>query len=171
MRLFSNFVFSCMQVAPQHQQAVSGLQLPLRRCFGSELDTEAHQGTSETLSERDFHRHADLTMGQLLGSLEDVVESHEVADSDVELGQGVLTCSLGDLGTYVYNKQAPNKQMWASSPVSGPNRYDWNDGKWLCRRDGHELISRLQKELRQLLKDDSIDIEPEPVVGYGPDPT
>ena len=100
VRHSGNLVFSCTQVAPQHQQAISGLQLPVRRLFGSELDTEAHQGTSETLSERDFHRPADLTMGQLLGSLEDIIESHEAADSDVELGQGVLTCSLGSLGTY-----------------------------------------------------------------------
>ena len=36
--------------------------------------------------------------------------------------QGVMTLSLGDHGTYVINKQAPNKQLWMSSPISGPNR-------------------------------------------------
>ena len=30
-------------------------------------------------------------------------------------------------GTYVLNKQPPNKQIWLSSPVSGPKRYDWVD--------------------------------------------
>lgn len=31
---------------------------------------------------------------------------------------GVLTIRLGgDMGTYVLNKQAPNKQLWLSSPV------------------------------------------------------
>jgi hypothetical protein len=29
----------------------------------------------------------------------------------------VLTLRLGDLGTYVVNKQAPNRQIWLSSPV------------------------------------------------------
>jgi hypothetical protein len=29
---------------------------------------------------------------------------------------GVLTLSLGDRGTYVINKQPPNKQIWLSSP-------------------------------------------------------
>jgi frataxin-like iron-binding protein CyaY len=31
--------------------------------------------------------------------------------------QGVLTLKLGELGTYVINKQSPNKQIWMSSPV------------------------------------------------------
>lgn len=31
--------------------------------------------------------------------------------------QGVLTLSLAGRGTYVINKQAPNHQIWSSSPV------------------------------------------------------
>ncbi len=34
--------------------------------------------------------------------------------------QGVLTLKLGSLGTYVINKQAPNHQIWMSSPVRYP---------------------------------------------------
>jgi frataxin len=30
---------------------------------------------------------------------------------------GVLTLCLGDHGTYVINKQPPNKQIWLSSPL------------------------------------------------------
>ena len=44
------------------------------------------------------------------------------------LQQGVLTVRLGELGTYVINKQTPNRQIWMSSPVSGPMRYDWAPG-------------------------------------------
>lgn len=29
----------------------------------------------------------------------------------------VLTLKLGNLGTYVINKQTPNRQIWMSSPV------------------------------------------------------
>lgn len=43
--------------------------------------------------------------------------------------QGVLTLRLGDLGTYVINKQTPNRQIWMSSPLSGPVRYDWGPGE------------------------------------------
>lgn len=39
---------------------------------------------------------------------------------------GVLTAVISEaFGTYVINKQAPNKQIWLSSPVSGPKRYDY----------------------------------------------
>ncbi len=31
--------------------------------------------------------------------------------------QGVLTVKLGKLGTYVINKQTPNRQIWWSSPI------------------------------------------------------
>lgn len=68
----------------------------------------------------------------------------------------MLTASLGDKGVYVLNKQTPNRQVWWSSPVSGPKRFYWNaaEGKWLGTRDGVELVPLLRKELKQLLGSD-----------------
>lgn len=42
------------------------------------------------------------------------------------------------MGTYVLNKQPPNKQIWLSSPISGPKRYDWvaYDGGGGGKREG-----------------------------------
>ena len=37
----------------------------------------------------------------------------------------MLNVSFPNVGTYVINKQPPNKQIWLSSPQSGPKRYDW----------------------------------------------
>jgi frataxin len=65
--------------------------------------------------------------------------------------QGVLTVKLGSHGTYVINKQTPNRQIWLSSPLTGPFRYDWHKGHWVYHRDGRELLSQLQKELQELL--------------------
>lgn len=54
--------------------------------------------------------------------LEAYIEDN-VEDSDIEYSMGVLTVKLGpQLGTYVINKQTPNRQIWMSSPVSGPVR-------------------------------------------------
>ena len=69
----------------------------------------------------------------------------------VVLQAGVLTVKLGDQGTYVLNKQGPNRQIWSSSPVSGPVRYDWDEGRWVYQRDGHEMLSRLSEEITELL--------------------
>jgi len=67
------------------------------------------------------------------------------------LQQGVLTVKLGSHGAYVINKQTPNRQIWLSSPVTGPFRYDYINGHWVYSRTGQELLSQLQAELQQLL--------------------
>ncbi|KAF8587334.1 Frataxin-like protein [Ramaria rubella] len=66
---------------------------------------------------------------------------------------GVLTLNLGDKGTYVINKQPPNKQIWLSSPVSGPKRYDYSEAQnaWFYSRDGKTLGSLLKEELEAML--------------------
>ena len=73
---------------------------------------------------------------------------------------GVLTLIFPPHGTYVLNKQPPNKQIWLSSPVSGPKRYDWVDdaadgddvigqgqGQWVYLRDGSTLSGLLEEEV------------------------
>lgn len=65
---------------------------------------------------------------------------------------GVLTLTFPPHGTYVLNKQPPNKQIWLSSPVSGPKRYDYvrlPDGRldWVYLRDGSLLTGLLSGEL------------------------
>ena len=54
----------------------------------------------------------------------------EWSEADPTLADGVLTVKLGGkFGTYVINKQTPNKQLWLSSPVSGPARFDLVGGR------------------------------------------
>lgn len=73
---------------------------------------------------------------------------------------GVLTLKFPPIGTYVINKQPPNKQIWLSSPISGPKRYDWvvlgegqnekeggGRGDWIYLRDGSSLIDVMTKEV------------------------
>ena len=74
-----------------------------------------------------------------------------------------MNISVPNVGTYVLNKQPPNKQIWLSSPVSGPKRYDWViegdrmhekqesrdfvNGQWIYLRDGSNLTDLLNAEL------------------------
>ncbi|KAJ1728171.1 Mitochondrial matrix iron chaperone [Coemansia biformis] len=96
---------------------------------------------------------ADATMDQLVQFLEDVGDRIEIEDFDVEYSQGVLTLTIGGTGTYVINKQPPNKQIWLSSPVSGPERYDFDLVKdtWFCRHTDESLGTLLARELSQAL--------------------
>lgn len=52
-------------------------------------------------------------------------------------------------GTYVFNKQPPNRQIWLSSPVSGPKRYDFDEssGEWMYARDGSAFKELCKNEL------------------------
>lgn len=66
---------------------------------------------------------------------------------------GVLNVTIGEHGTFVLNKQAPNLQMWLSSPVSGPLRYDYVSEKaaWHNTRDQHELLALLASDFETLV--------------------
>ncbi|KAJ3022668.1 hypothetical protein HKX48_005598 [Thoreauomyces humboldtii] len=105
------------------------------------------------VSERDYHRHADATMDDLVDSLEALGEEIEVEGFDVVYASGVLNFYLGNKGTYVVNKQPPNRQIWLSSPVSGPKRFDYSleAEAWLCVRTGEELVGLLNTELSSML--------------------
>lgn len=65
----------------------------------------------------------------------------------------MLTVKFGDeYGTYVINRQTPNKQIWLSSPTSGPKRYDYVNGKWIYKHDGKGMHELLNEEIPHITK-------------------
>ncbi|KAF2460256.1 hypothetical protein BDY21DRAFT_280795 [Lineolata rhizophorae] len=109
------------------------------------------------ISYEEYHELADGFLEELQGKLEEVQERSE--GLEVEFAAGVLTIDTQQ-GTYVINKQPPNKQIWLSSPLTGPKRYDWvvqgesmhekeggGVGGWIYLRDGSSLAQLLKKEL------------------------
>ncbi|KAF8529459.1 Frataxin [Gautieria morchelliformis] len=108
---------------------------------------------SSDMSIENYHAVSDDTMDSLLEYLEALIDSVNDRRYEVEYSSGVLTLILGDKGTYVINKQPPNKQIWLSSPLSGPKRYDFSQtrGAWYYSRDGKTLGSFLKEELETLL--------------------
>ncbi|CAK8542917.1 unnamed protein product [Lathyrus sativus] len=107
---------------------------------------------SSLLQEAEFHRLAESTIQGLQEKFEDYGDSIDLDGFDIDYGNDVLTVKLGELGTYVLNKQTPNRQLWLSSPVSGPSRFDWDqDTKaWIYRRNKAKLYKILEDELEQL---------------------
>ena len=97
-----------------------------------------------------FHRAADEMLNNLQDRVETWGESSSFQDFDFNAEAGVVTISLGDdHGTYVINKQGPNKQIWMSSPFSGPLRFDYDlvTKTWIYQRDGSFLHQPLANEL------------------------
>lgn len=100
----------------------------------------------DNLSSDEYHTFSDETMDSMLTVFEELCEV--VPDLDVELSQGVLSLTLPPNGSYVINKQPPNKQIWWSSPLSGPKRFDLVNGVWTSLRDGSTLQELLEEETK-----------------------
>ncbi|KAM4745117.1 frataxin, mitochondrial isoform 2-T2 [Anableps anableps] len=105
------------------------------------------------LSEAAFEKLADETLDALSDYFEDLAdEAFTGTDYDVIFSSGVLTIKVGGgHGTYVINKQTPNRQIWLSSPTSGPKRYDWTGERWVYTHDGISLNQLLSKEFSVIL--------------------
>nr|XP_027188093.1 frataxin, mitochondrial isoform X1 [Cicer arietinum] len=92
----------------------------------SNLVDESHGPTPidyrSLLEEGEFHSLADTTIHSLQEKFEDYGDSIDLDGFDIDYGNDVLTIKLGELGTYVLNKQTPNRQLWLSSPVSSTER-------------------------------------------------
>ena len=101
-----------------------------------------------TLDEPSFERLADETLKSLLAAIEDALGGC----LDVDLEGGILTVRLDAGGIYVVNKQAPNRQIWLASPVSGAWHFDFREGpgvaaRWVATKGGATLAALLSKEL------------------------
>ncbi|EEQ33631.1 putative ferroxidase [Microsporum canis] len=119
------------------------------------------------ISESDYRDRSEEYFNVLLAEIE---RTQEEAGSEVEAeySAGVLNVTVPGIGTYVLNKQPPNKQIWLSSPISGPKRFDWviqgdemaekegtreyTGGQWIYLRDGTNLTDILNTELNLELR-------------------
>ncbi|KAG6611801.1 Frataxin, mitochondrial precursor [Phytophthora cinnamomi] len=118
-----------------------------RRCqlqaarFSSDAPAPPH------MSEHEFMELADETLHDIQSWLDGIEEMLE--ESDVMFSQGVLKIDLGEHGTWVINRQVPNRQIWWSSPISGPRRYEYDgeSGNWVNTRDRGELVELLRSEI------------------------
>ncbi|KAF2808913.1 Frataxin [Mytilinidion resinicola] len=124
-------------------------------------EREAHESLAKEptdITYEEYHQHADAYLEELVNRLEQEQEKRQ--DLEVEYASGVLEVAIVSKGIYVLNKQPPNKQIWLSSPLSGPKRFDWvvvgesmnqkqgsGIGDWIYLRDGTSLTALLKKEL------------------------
>ncbi|MCJ1372810.1 Mitochondrial chaperone Frataxin [Loxospora ochrophaea] len=127
--------------------------------------------TPAKLNESEYHALADAYLNELEDKLQELVEVNPRADC--EYSTGIIRLEYPPLGIYVINKQPPNRQIWLSSPIIGPMRYDYisrametgagaeekskttreggfaaeTEGEWISLRDGSKMTDLLVKEL------------------------
>ncbi|KAL7072004.1 hypothetical protein ACQ4LE_008413 [Meloidogyne hapla] len=110
-------------------------------------------------TEVEYDKRAEETLMALTEFLDGLPERINTDKAyDISYSMGVLTaCISPKIGTYVINKQTPNKQIWLSSPISGPKRYDLSDSyRWIYKHDGVSLHELLEKEFKEIYKTDQI---------------
>ncbi|KAK2597962.1 hypothetical protein QQS21_005878 [Conoideocrella luteorostrata] len=143
-----------------------------RKGIMPETDNPSKQDVAEVppsigvaeLSDSEYHELADSYLEVVLSKFEQLQDARE--DIDIEYSSGVMTINVADKGTYVINKQPPNKQIWLSSPISGPKRYDWcligegqgekegtGTGNWIYNRDGVSLTDLILEELDVVIEE------------------
>lgn len=122
------------------------------RIFCKKFSTSA----SGTISVPEYEIICNETLESLTDYFDVVIEENtHLVNTDITYGDGVLTVSFGDPhGTYVINRQSPNKQIWLSSPSSGPKRYDYdpNSNAWIYRHDNRSLHDLLQEEIVNIVQ-------------------
>lgn len=106
---------------------------------------------AEEVSLNVYQEASEETLEELNERFDSILESKYDLGADVSLNNGVLTVVVDGENTYVINKQTPNRQLWLSSPLSGPMRFDLVGGNWIEKRSNTELKKLLSEELSQLL--------------------
>ncbi|XVN41710.1 MAG: iron donor protein CyaY [Rickettsia endosymbiont of Argas persicus] len=92
------------------------------------------------MNNSEFSKIAETTISYIA----DKIEAQD-QDIDVDLQSDILNLETSN-GIYVINKQSAAKEIWLSSPVSGPYHFFYEQGKWK-NRAGLELMKILNNEL------------------------
>lgn len=144
---------AAVRVRPQLPRAPCTSQLVFPRLY-SALSTDGAniEELIDKVTDREFGQIANEYLETLCEDVEDL--QGDFPQIDIELTQGVMTLTVAPGKTYVINKQPPNKQIWLSSPISGPKRYNLIGGRWITLRDNTALTDLLQAELLEELETD-----------------
>lgn len=72
------------------------------------------------------------------------LEQFDPDEVDFSSADGVLTIEFSDGTRYVLNRQTAANQMWFAADARAWH-YDWDatSERWLCDKDGHELLGRI----------------------------
>jgi len=115
-------------------------------------------------NESEYHSVADETLDTIQDAIDDALDATPV-EYELTLASGVLTLVLPPHGTWVINKQTPNRQLWWSSPLSGPKRFEYDDERemWYSTKDssmplGPSLASEIQEVVPQEIEEFEIKV-------------
>jgi len=88
---------------------------------------------SQSISEntRNLSSFINLVDKSLTNIFESIVDKNYNFIEDLDLSNGILKIDLKNNKTYIINIQKNNKQIWLSSPFSGPKRFEYINNEWV----------------------------------------
>jgi CyaY protein len=88
-----------------------------------------------------------LEIEKILNHIAETVEMHDPeGEIDIDLNGDILNLTTG-FGVFVINKQSAVKEIWLSSPVSGPYHFTLKDEVWRSKA-GDEFYEILSRDLK-----------------------
>lgn len=111
--------------------------------------------TSFNYSQTIYLNAVNETIETIAHQIEDMVDEGAFDESlgentevEVTNSDGVLNISIGKSNTFIISRQTPSRQLWLSSPISGPWHYNFDAVKrdWLCTKGETNFYDRLDTE-------------------------
>ena len=95
--------------------------------------------------DKSFHSRVATLVDQIMMSIEEGDSRNLV---DLDYSNEVLTIEI-DSDIYVINKQSFLREVWLSSPISGPHHFSYKDNKWK-NSQSQDIYSILSEEISNL---------------------
>ena len=100
------------------------------------------------MNDKDFAKEVTRIINLVAAAVE---ENDIYGNIDVDINGDILNLITED-GTFVINKQSSTKEIWLSSPVTGPYHF-LHDGKAWRSKAGDDLCRVLSDDLKIEIKD------------------
>ena len=100
------------------------------------------------INDKDFAKEVTRIINFIVKTIEDYDRAGNI---DIDINGDILNITTQS-GIFILNKQSSVKEIWLSSPVSGPYHF-FHDGKSWKSKSGKELFSVLSKDLEIQIKD------------------
>jgi CyaY protein len=93
------------------------------------------------MDSKDFHRHS----AKALEHIDTAIGELDLDGLDVQLAGDVLTISFADGGRFVINAHSAALQIWMAAGTTAWHFDREQDGRWIARRTGDELMQTVAR--------------------------
>jgi CyaY protein len=95
---------------------------------------------------KEFHK----LSAKALEHIDDALGAADLDGLDVQLAGDVLTITFADGGRFVINAHSAAGQVWMAAGTTAWH-FDHEDGKWIARRTGDELMQTVARVVGERL--------------------